>query len=171
MQLNDFIKHARDNYVFMSGVHRDGKRVKATAECFTPTPLVQEILEKIPLEQFQDPNKTFLDPTCGDGQFLSEVIIKKMENGSTHEQALKTTYGADLMLDNCLECIKRLYAVKDAEITTIKGAKIPKDWKRTGVKAIFKVNNQITNIVCADGLQYDFSFGEKETFGNGLFEF
>jgi hypothetical protein len=170
MHLQDFIKHARDNHSFMGGVDRGGKRVKATGECFTPTPLVQEILDKIPLEQFQDKTKTFLDPTCGDGQFLSEVIIKKMENGSTHEQALMTTYGADLMLDNCIECIKRIYAVTEDEIKTIKGTKIPKQWKRDGVKAIFKVNDQITNIVCADGLKYDFSFGEPEVFGNGLFE-
>ena len=64
----------------MSGVDRDKARTRQSGEVFTPTPLVQEILNQIPIEQFQDPSKTFLDPSCGDGQFLSEVLIKKMED-------------------------------------------------------------------------------------------
>jgi hypothetical protein len=92
----------------MGGVDRDKLRVKATGEVFTPTPLVQEILEKIPLDQFTNPAKTFLDNSCGDGQFLGEVLIRKMENGSTFEQALSTIYGVDLMIDNVDLCRDRL---------------------------------------------------------------
>ena len=92
----------------MSGVERDRLRVKSTGECFTPTPLVQEILDRLPDTQFTDPTKTFLDPSCGDGQFLSEVLIRKMENGSTFEQALGTIYGVDLMPDNVKLCQDRL---------------------------------------------------------------
>lgn len=105
--LSEVIDHIR-NRTYMGGVERDKLRVKATGEVFTPTPLVQEILEKLPMEQFTDPSKTFLDPSCGDGQFLGEVLIRKMENGSTFEQALSTTYGVDLMQDNVDECRKRL---------------------------------------------------------------
>jgi hypothetical protein len=92
----------------MGGVERDNLRVKATGEVFTPTDLVREVLEQIPLEQFQDPAKTFLDNSCGDGQFLGEVLIRKMEHGSTFEQALSTTYGVDLMIDNVDLCRERL---------------------------------------------------------------
>ena len=92
----------------MDGVERDRLRVKATGEVFTPTELVREILEQIPIEQFTDPTKTFLDNSCGDGQFLGEVLIRKMENGSTFEQALSTTYGVDLMQDNVDLCRERL---------------------------------------------------------------
>ena len=92
----------------MGGVERDQLRVKATGEVFTPTPLVQEMLEQIPIEQFTDPTKTFLDNSCGDGQFLGEVLIRKMENGSTFEQALSTIYGVDLMQDNVDLCRERL---------------------------------------------------------------
>jgi len=92
----------------MGGVERDQLRVKATGEVFTPTELVREILEQIPIEQFQDPSKTFLDNSCGDGQFLGEVLIRKMENGSTFEQALSTIYGVDLMIDNVDLCRQRL---------------------------------------------------------------
>ena len=67
----------------MSGVERDQARVKATGEVFTPTPLVGEVLDQLPQDLFSDPDKTFLDNSCGDGQFLGEVLIRKIENGST----------------------------------------------------------------------------------------
>lgn len=107
LMLSEVIDHIR-NRTYMSGVQRTQARVKATGEVFTPTPLVQEILEKLPMEQFTDPAKTFLDPSCGDGQFLGEVLIRKMENGSTFEEALSTTYGVDLMIDNVDLCRERL---------------------------------------------------------------
>ena len=107
MLLNDIIDHVR-NRSYMGGVERDKLRVKATGEVFTPTPLVREILEKLPLEQFTDLTKTFLDNSCGDGQFLGEVLIRKMENGATFEQALSTIYGVDLMIDNVDLCRERL---------------------------------------------------------------
>jgi len=119
----------------MSGVQREKIRVKATGEVFTPTPLVQEILDQLPQEQFTNPNKTFLDPSCGDGQFLGEVIIRKVENGSTFEQALGAVYGVDLMEDNVELCRERLLCGRD-------------DLRHIVEK----------NIVCADGLRYHYRF-------------
>lgn len=104
----DKIKDHIRNRSYMGGVERATLRVKSTGEVFTPTPLVQEVLEKIPLTEFHDPAKTFLDNSCGDGQFLGEVLIRKMENGSTFEQALSTIYGTDLMIDNVDQCRERL---------------------------------------------------------------
>jgi len=112
MLINDVIDHIR-NRTYMGGVERDNLRVKATGEVFTPTDLVREVLEQIPLEQFQDPAKTFLDNSCGDGQFLGEVLIRKMEHGSTFEQALSTTYGVDLMIDNVDLCRERLLCSRE----------------------------------------------------------
>ena len=107
MKIEEVIDHVR-NRSYMGGVERDRLRVKVTGEVFTPTELVREMLKQIPIEQFQDPTKTFLDNSCGDGQFLGEVLIRKMENGSTFEQALSTTYGVDLMIDNVDLCRERL---------------------------------------------------------------
>jgi len=107
VQISKVIDHIR-NRTYMGGVERDQLRVKSTGEVFTPTELVREMLEQIPIEQFTDPAKTFLDNSCGDGQFLGEVLIRKMENGSTFEQALSTTYGVDLMQDNVDLCRERL---------------------------------------------------------------
>lgn len=125
----------------MSGVDRDKLRVKQTAEVFTPTPLVQEMLDKLEESDptlFSDPTKTFLDNSCGDGQFLSEVVIRKIErSGCSLEQALKTTYGVDLMEDNVDECRKRL----------------------AGPEPTPDILEIVTkNIVCHDALTYDYSF-------------
>ena len=132
--LEEVIDHIR-NRSYMSGVQRTQSRVKATGEVFTPTELVREVLGNINIEKFKDPAKTFLDPSCGDGQFLGEVLIRKMENGNTFEQALSTIYGVDLMQDNVDECRKRLLC------------------GRTDLAHIVE-----RNIVCHDALTYDYSF-------------
>jgi len=154
MQLSDIIKHIRDRD-YMSGVEREQARVKATGEVFTPTPLVQEMLDQLPPEVFSDPTKTFLDNSCGDGQFLSEVLIRKMENGSTFEQALQTIFGVDLMPDNVDLCRERLLC---------------------GQKHLRYIVEQ--NIVCADALRYHYRFDgsdpyetEQDQLLNSLFDF
>jgi len=138
--MNNYIQHAR-NREYMSGVERDKLRIKQTAEVFTPTPLVQEMLDKLEEDNpnlFSDPTKTFLDNSCGDGQFLSEVVIRKIErSGCTLEQSLSTTYGVDLMEDNVNECRKRLAGPNPTP-------------------EILEIVNK--NIVCHDALTYDYSF-------------
>jgi hypothetical protein len=137
--MREYIKHSRE-FDFMSGIDRDKLRVKETAEVFTPTILVQEMLDNLPQELFKDSNKTFLDPSCGDGQFLSEVVIRKMEkSGCTLEQALSTTYGVELMEDNVKLCKERLAGPNPTQ-------------------KILDILDK--NIVCADALKYNYSFGE-----------
>ena len=132
--LNQIIDHIR-NRSYMSGIDRQQTRVKATGEVFTPTELVQDILNTLDHSVFTDPEKTFLEPSCGDGQFLGEVLIRKMENGSTFEQALSTIYGVDLMQDNVELCRERLLC---------------------GREDLRHIVEQ--NIVCADGLRYHYRF-------------
>jgi type I restriction-modification system DNA methylase subunit len=154
-QLDNIIEHIR-NRSYMSGIDRDKLRVKSTGEVFTPTDLVQEVLDEMKQEQFTDTTKTFLDPSCGDGQFLGEVLIRKMENGSTFEQALGTIYGVDLMSDNVELCRERLLC------------------GRNDLRHIVE-----QNIVCADGLRYHYRFDgshpyddeQKEQIFQNLFEF
>ena len=125
----------------MSGVDRDKLRIKKTAEVFTPQYLVIEMLDKLVEknpELFTDPTKTFIDNSCGDGEFLGEIVIRKMErSGCSLEQALSTTYGVDLMEDNVEECKKRLAGPNPTE-------------------EILEILNK--NIICADGLTFDYNF-------------
>jgi type I restriction-modification system DNA methylase subunit len=131
----------------MSGVERDKTRVKATGEVFTPTKLVQETLDRLPQDLFSNPTKTFIDNSCGDGQFLSEVLIRKLENDIPFETALSTIYGVDVMADNIKLCQDRLLC------------------GREDLRYIVE-----RNIVCADSLKYNYLFGNIEKFGNNLFE-
>ena len=132
---------------YMSGVERNAIRIKATQEIFTPTEMVKDLLDKLDPILFADKDQPFLDPTCGDGQFLGEVLIRKVENGIDFEQALSTIYGVDLMPDNVKLCQDRLLC---------------------GQEHLRHIVEK--NIVCADALTYNYCFGEPETFGNGLFE-
>ena len=138
--IDEYIEHSR-NREYMSGVERDKLRIKQNAEIFTPTSLVQEILDKLEEQDpmlFLNPNKIFLDNSCGDGQFLSEIVIRKMErSGCSLEMALSTTYGVELMEDNIFECKKRLAGPNPTP-------------------EIIKILNK--NIVCYDALKYDYNF-------------
>jgi len=93
---------------YMSGLEREKHRIKTTGEVFTPTVLVEDGLDKINQKVFKDSTKTFLDPSCGDGQFLASVLYRKLENGIDFETALSTIYGVDLMKDNVELCRERL---------------------------------------------------------------
>jgi hypothetical protein len=134
----------------MSGIDRDRLRVKETEEIFTPTELVQQSLDLFEQANpgcFADPSKTFLDNCCGDGQFLSEVLIRKIENGIDFETALSTVYGVDLMLDNIELCRERLLCGQE------------------DLRHIVE-----TNIVCHDALTYDYSFnGTNQTENDAIF--
>ena len=137
-----YTEYVRDRE-YMSGVERDKIRIKTTAEVFTPTTLVQEMLDQLETQEpelFKDPTKTFLDNSCGDGQFLSEVVIRKIErSGCTLAQALSTTYGVEIMEDNVTECKRRLVGPQPTD-------------------ELWEIVNR--NIVCHDALTYNYEFNE-----------
>jgi SAM-dependent methyltransferase len=114
-----------------NGFQHTQEAIKQRGEVFTPTKLVSEMLDELPPEEFIVKTKTFLDNACGNGQFLFAVLERKMKNGSTHEEALKTIYGCELDFNNAEECRKRL----------LKGSVSPK------LRAIVD-----HNIICADAL-------------------
>lgn len=130
-------------------INRTKERIKKTGEIFTPIPLVQEILDKFPIEIWADHSKTFLDNSCGVGNFILCIIGRKLEHGSTIERALETTYGVELMPDNVEECRKRVLGLVAGEES------ISFNEARAKYGSIVQ-----KNIVCADALMYDYSFGK-----------
>jgi len=108
---------------------RTEERKKKLGEVFTPITLVNEMLDKLPPEVWED-GKTFCDPTCGNGNFLVEVLKRKIALG--HKE-LNKVFGVDIMQDNVDECIQRLNELH------------PFDWKR--------------NIKCHDSLTFDWDNG------------
>jgi type I restriction-modification system DNA methylase subunit len=128
-------------------INRTKERIKKTGEIFTPVPLVQEILNKLPTELWTDDSKTFLDPACGEGVFLTEVLKRKIANNHSPVQALSTIYGVDIMPDN-------------VEKTRINLLNIVLTYKDIDAERCGEI--VLKNIVCADALTYDFEFDGTE---------
>lgn len=102
------VEEKLNEHSYMDGVERTVARVNATAEIFTPSALVLEILRYIDLEMLA-PGKTVLDPACGDGQFLvAAKWVKVFHFGMSESDALSDLYGVDLMRDNVDLCKRRL---------------------------------------------------------------
>lgn len=119
-------------------IEKRKERRKQTAEDFTPSILVNEILDKLPNEVFIDPNKTFCDNSAGNGNFLIEVLRRKLSNSHPPPQALSTIYGVELMADNVEEMKERLLEL------------IPEADHEEAKKILDK------NIVCHNALTWDF---------------
>lgn len=111
------------------------KRIKKFGEVFTPKALVGELLDRFSPDIFKNPDCTYLDPSCGGGAFLIEVMNRKIQNGIDHAQALKTIYGVDIQQDNVDLCRERLLC---------------------GQEHLRHIVER--NIVCADALRYHYRF-------------
>lgn len=93
------------------------KAKKERGEVFTPEALVEEMLAKLPIEYFTSTNKTMLDNSCGNGNFLVKILEWRIKNGLLHLDSLKTIYGIELDSVNADECRVRLsLGSKDKEI-------------------------------------------------------
>ena len=104
----DKIRDKINDHAYMSSIDRDKQRVQSTAEIFTPTDLVIEMLNNIDINRL-GAGKTILDPACGDGQFLTAIKwVKVYIHQMTEEEALEDIYGVDIMRDNVDLCKKRL---------------------------------------------------------------
>jgi len=76
-------------------------RVKDTGEVFTPDSLVQKMLDELGIDWDNPPqDKTFLDPTCGSGNFLVALAKRGIP--------VHNIFGLDLMDDNVETTRKRL---------------------------------------------------------------
>jgi len=125
--------------------HKRKARRKETAEDFTPLPLVNEMLDKLPPEVWEDPNKTFLDNSAGNGNFLIEILKRKLSLGHDPIQAISSIYGVELMQDNVDEMKQRLLEV----ILEALG-----EHKNDLISEVNEILNH--NIVCHDALTWDY---------------
>ena len=104
----DKIRDKINDHAYMSSIDRDKQRIQSTAEIFTPTDLVIEMLNNIEIDRL-GAGKTILDPACGDGQFLTAIKwVKVYIHQMTESDALEDIYGVDIMRDNVDLCKKRL---------------------------------------------------------------
>lgn len=90
------------------------ERVKNFAEVFTPDFIVKDMCDLIPEEIWSNIESTFLEPACGNGNFLVEILRRKLElckNEKDGLKALSSIVGIDIQADNCEESRKRLKAM------------------------------------------------------------
>lgn len=99
------------------------KRVFEHGEVFTDEREVKAMLDLVKKET-ERIESTFLEPACGDGNFLAEIIVRKLnaiakckkpnykKDQPAYEKALLVAvgsiYGIDIMPDNVKECVTRL---------------------------------------------------------------
>lgn len=113
---------------------RGEKRVKLTGEIFTPMELCYKMVHQLGDEVLSDPTSTYLDNSCGDGNFLAALytVLTKEYNIPGRHVLDEQLYGVDLMPDN---------------VDTVRD--------RLGLNPSMR---GWYHIVCHDALTYDYSF-------------
>lgn len=126
------------------------KRIKEYGEVYTPKELVVQILNLVDDERWKDKKQTFIDPACGNGNFLVNILQKRINSNIDIIDAISTLYGVDILEDNIQKCKERLLQiVLDSELDM-------------DIQEIRLILNK--NIIRADSLQenYDVLFMKKE---------
>ena len=65
-------------------------------EVSTPVDLINEMLDKIPVEIFESSTTTFLDPCFGNGTFLIETVKRLRSYGHSIENIQERIYGFEI---------------------------------------------------------------------------
>ena len=143
------------------------ERVASHGEVFTAEREVKAMCDLVDSE-CRDYSATFLEPACGNGNFLTEILSRKLSslhNDSDYERksliALSSLYGIDILADNITECRRRLYALWEAHAEHSQPAKCQ-------AKRILQYN-----ILCADTLKpatiifYEWTFPDNDIVPDG----
>ena len=106
------------------------KRVADHGEVFTAEREVKAMCDLVEHECLRIDSR-FLEPACGDGNFLAEILTRKLlvvrekYRRSSYDWernsllALGSLYGVDILADNCAACRKRLYRIWAEEYTKV----------------------------------------------------
>lgn len=143
------------NYATDTRINRR-KDNESTQEFFTPYEIVKQMADKIPDSTWQDPTKTFLEPSFGNGQFIVYIVYRRINSGIDWKTALSTLYGVELMQDNVDECKERVLDLFD---------KMNIDYDKSQA---MKIMNK--NLVCSDFFEWDFeNWRSTKITSNALF--
>lgn len=90
------------------------QRVRDLGEVFTPASTVDAMLDLLPDEMWNvHPSPTFLEPACGDGNFLVGILARKLKRVTSgyNESALPAGTGPNAAAFHALEALASIYAV------------------------------------------------------------
>ena len=131
-----------DNYT-SSNTDTRLKRRKKTGEFYTPYSIVKKMMDKIEPEMWADPNRTFLEPSFGDGNFIIAILYRRIvEHGIDWKTTLETCYGVELMQDNVDETKERII-----DLLNKLNIEYDKD-------VAYEIMNR--NLVCSDFFKWNF---------------
>ena len=140
------------------------QRVAQHGEVFTNPREVNAMLDLVRDESFRLDSR-FLEPACGDGNFLIEILrrkLSKIENIKSQTEwefksliAVGSCYGIELLEDNAEACRLRLFT----EVREQMGKKYCTQGYEESLRYMLQ-----KNIVCGDALTYRTADGKPITF-------
>lgn len=125
------MKKNKHNIEVGSEIERSDERIKETQEVFTPMDLVESMIDDISVDILKDPSSTFIDNSAGCGNFLIALKNRLCEYHTEEHVLNHMIYAVEMMEDNHKELCSRLGVSVDHP-----------------------------HYVCADALEYDYSFGD-----------
>ena len=114
----------------MSGQVKSKRRVTDYGEVLTPQWIVNAMLDMVKQETERIDSR-FLEPACGTGNFLTEILERKLrvvEKRYRRSQveyeryailAVSSIYGIDILEDNVQECRERLFDIVDGRYAAL----------------------------------------------------
>ena len=144
------------------------QRVADHGEVFTAEREVNAMLDLVKQET-ERIDSTFLEPACGNGNFLAEILRRKLAAADQYKKfpadweknsvlAVMSIYGVDLLPDNVEECRERLYGIWEVHYTAV-----CKKECREACKAAVRYVLQ-RNILCGDALTLKAADGQPIIF-------
>ena len=117
------------------------QRVADHGEVFTSPREVNAMLDLVKQETERIDSR-FLEPACGTGNFLTEILERKiqvvekkyrksqLEFERNLALAVSSIYGIDILEDNVIECRKRLFDIADRQYAALYKKKAKNDVRR-----------------------------------------
>ena len=139
---------------------RNRDNVRNNGEVFTPTPIVDSMNDLVPLDAWKDTSFVFIEPTCGNGQFLTRIFVKRIANGLTIEEALNTLIGMDITADNIWDSHIRLFELACSEMLKNGIKKGSKAWFELAIRIIAIVRNNIFKVEDSLKVMNDYGKGK-----------
>ena len=114
----------------MTNQIKSRERVRDQGEVFTNEREVKAMCDLV-AQECDRIDSRFLEPACGDGNFLAEILNRKLakckqlyrRNPYDYERysvlAVSSIYGVDIMQDNAEECRERLYKIWNSEYEVV----------------------------------------------------
>ncbi|STO54137.1 type III restriction system methylase [Canicola haemoglobinophilus] len=145
------------------------QRVADFGEVYTNEREVNAMLDLVK-DQAQEPDKTFLEPACGTGNFLVAILKRKLDAiAQKHKKiqfdyernatlAVSSLYGIELLADNVKECQERLLKVFSEHYQS----HYPNSYKAECLRSAQIILNK--NILCGDALSLKTQEGKEIVF-------